>query len=480
MTDTEQSLYTLMTDLSGARTSEANHAGDVIKHDVWRTAHDRGEAVPTSGPVERSNYHGGEVFTPSAGLHKNIFYFDFSSMYPNSMRDGNMSPDTILGVGDMALMRSDYSESEVQWSYIDPRPIKDLGEDEMYGDFTDGEYKMVVDGGSMKWRDDWENIQEHMVRIYFLPHSERTGLLSGRADQYIRWNKSYEGRMYKATKRVRNVSIGSDLSREQLVSHAEQAIEEFNKTHLPPFVEETFGVSGNETEHELEFESYARRLFVPDDGGGDGVKKTYAQHITMEDGEDCDDLVIKGFEAKRSDTSDVTTAVQSDVLQSILSEPPAEAREAVYKRIRTAVDTIRAGEMPLRSIGQRGGLSKPPEEYGTEDRRPQPIYRGALYSKQHIDGEQTFSKPMKFPVEAVTGEYPSQYSAPTAQDGDAVDYISLEDPSNLPAEIDVDYDTVVTETLKQPLQPILRTMGWEWTAVTEGHERTELADFLQA
>jgi len=87
---------------------------------------------------------------------------------------------------------------------------------------------------------------------------------------------------------------------------------------------------------------------------------------------------------------------------------------------------------------------------------------------------------MKFPVEAVTGEYPSRYSAATAQDGDPVDYISLEDPSNMPAEIDVDYDTVVTETLKQPLQPILRTMGWEWVAVTEGHERTELADFLQA
>jgi len=245
-------------------------------------------------------------------------------------------------------------------------------------------------------------------------------------------------------------------------------------------VEETFGVSGDETEHELELESYARRLFVPDDGGGDGVKKTYAQHITMEDAEECDDLVIKGFEAKRSDTSDVTTAVQSDVLQTILSEPPAEAREAVYKRVRTAVDSIRAGEMPLRSIGQRGGLSKPPEEYGTENRRPQPIYRGALYAKQHIDGEQTFSKPMKFPVEAVTGEYPSRYSAETAQDGDPVDYISLEDPTNMPAEIDVDYDTVVTETLKQPLQPILRTMGWEWVAVTEGHERTELADFLQA
>jgi len=139
------------------------------------------------------------------------------------------------------------------------------------------------------------------------------------------------------------VSIDSDLSREQLVAHAEQAVEEFNKTHLPPFVEETFGVSGDETEHELELESYARRLFVPDDGSGDGTKKTYAQHITMEDGEDCDDLVIKGFEAKRSDTSDVTTAVQSDVLQTILSEPPAEARETVYKRIRTAVDTIRQG-----------------------------------------------------------------------------------------------------------------------------------------
>ncbi|MDB9247430.1 DNA polymerase domain-containing protein [Halorubrum ezzemoulense] len=541
------SLYTGLQDLSGARYTEANHVGDVIDLDILRAAQDRGEALPTAGDPERDKYHGAVVFDPVAGVHRNVSYPDYSSLYPNVMRDVNASPETIVGVGDAVLARSEYSRSELRWSYIDPRPVKQLEPDELFRDFTDGTYKMVYDpqSNTIKWRDDWERVQEHLEPIYFLAPDVREGTLPSRADTYIRWNKSYEGTMYKATKRQRNglygvsgdsnfrlfdwrvaeaitiggrmlleygaetiierlsstfesdavyithgdtdgfgVAVDQDVSRGHVLSRVRKTVEWLNETGMPQFVEETFGVPADETAHAVDLESYSPKLFIPADDGSahtqEGTKKTYAERVTWDEGDECDEVEITGFEAKRSDIADITEAVQTDVLEAILYQEPLNAKDAVYERIRTAVERVKSGDADLSELGKRSGMGKPPEEYGDSNRSAHPTYRGAKYAKQHIDGEERFDKPMKFPVERIHDPYPSTYDTDTAEDGDPVDYISVEEPSNIPDAIDIDREQIIVDTLKQPLDPILGTMGWGWGEAIHGHEQTGLDAYAQA
>ena len=537
---TDKGLYHGMQELSGA-TFVGNHRPDeTIKQDILRAAADRGVMLPSGGQLsDRESYHGAVVFTPKAGLHKNVFYPDYSSLYPNVMSDGNMSPETIIGIGDETLLKSSYTKDEVRWSYVDPRPVKVLDDSELYSNFTDGNYKIVVDGksGDIKWRDDWSRIQEYLEPIYYKPPSDVAGLLASRTETYIRWNKQYEGIMYDATKAIRNsvygvsgfqkfplfdwrvaesitiggrllleygrdilvdrlgaefgednvyvthgdtdgvgISVDADVTRGHLIPTVEETVEWLNGTGIPAFVEETFGVPADETAHEVDLESYAPKLFVPGDGDG-GIKKTYAEHITVEDGHECDAIDITGFEAERSDVADVTEEVQSQVLEWILTEPRTEARQQIYELIQTTVNDINGGSMPLAKIGQRSGLSKPPAEYGSPNRSAHPIYRGAKYAKQHIDGENSFDKPMKFPVSRVRGDYPAVYNTDTAESGTKVDYISVENPDNIPDEIEIDREQVVESVLRQPLRNILQTMGWSFDEALDGHEQSGLQQF---
>lgn len=943
MTDTDRALYGVLQELAGTDYASANYAGDIIESDMRRTARERGQALPTAGDVATETYHGAVVFDPVAGLHNHVSYPDYSALYPNIMRDLNASPETIAAVGDTDAFTSEHDVSEMQWSYIDTRPVKRLSEDETYSDYTDGEYKIVYDPSqnSIKWRDDWSRIQDNLERIYFVPHEAYEGLLASRADTYIRWNKSYDGTMYKATKRTRNcfsadtevltpngiqnireldvgdrvysidpdtmavelkpvtethhypdydgdvlsfkntyvdfqvtdnhrmlvrdekkrrgyefveagnlghkhwslpsgwdygencttvdtvdlsqrfeeyqvlvepsvhghtfanrlgwyprrtqskkwdVSSGYVIDSDAFESHRETVMENaerifihkqagdgwvplrydgddvielvgwyvtegslyheeggvehdtatrgesyrfsiaqkndsgrdtirsllermglpystsgngftlanrlwhdllerwcgdgshekhlppyvfaasrdqrqllfdtmvtgdgdtrdssyryttcseqlrddfmrlcvtlgraphytydsgswrvfyseskntlrprrdgdvttvddgvycvtvadnhtlmagrngkfqfcgqslygvsgdsnfqlfdwrvaeaitiagrllleygadvlterlqsafdaevyvthgdtdgfgisvddptldrrhvlpkvqdatawLNETGMPEYVADTFGVPASETAHEVDLESYSPRLFIPDGDGDSGTKKTYAEHVTWDEGEECDEVSIKGFEAKRSDTANVTQAVQRDVLTAVLQHDPADAREIIEERVQDAVSSIESGDMSLADMGERSGMSSPPESYGSPDRSAHPTYRGAKYAKHHIDGEETFDKPLKFPVKEVRGAYPSRYDTDTGEDGTAVDYVSVEDPSNLPDEIVVDREQVVDSTLRQPLRRVLRTMGWSWSEIVDGEQQTNVTQFFQ-
>lgn len=535
----DQSLYAGLQDLSGATYTNCNHVGDPIDLDMLRVAVSTDEALPTAGDTEREKYHGAVVLDPVSGVHRNVCYPDYSSLYPNIMVDLNASPETVVGVGESTLVRSSYSKDELRWSYVDPRPVKHLNEDEMYRHFTDGEYKMVYDPSSsnIKWRDDWSRIQNHLEPVYFLPKSEREGILPSRAETYIRWNKSYSGTMYDATKRQRNglygvsgdsnfrlfdwrvaeavtiggrllleygaekikqrlqssfaddaiyvaigdtdgfgVAVDQDISRGHVLPRVQETVEWLNETGMPQYVEETFGVPADETAHEVDLESYSSKLFVPDDGSGEGTKKTYAQRVTWDEGDETDDLVIKGFEAKRSDVADITVDVQKTVLKAILHNGRLGAKEVAYEAIRDAVEGVRSGAVPLSEIGQRSGLSKDPSEYGSPNRSAHPVQRGAKYAKKHIDGEDEFDKPMKFPVERIDEPYPRVYDTETAEDGDRVDYIAVEDADNIPEAIHIDRETIIEKAIRKPLESIMRTMGWSWSEAVTGHEQQSLGD----
>jgi len=288
------------------------------------------------------------------------------------------------------------------------------------------------------------------------------------------------------------VAVDADVLRSHVLPYVHEIADYLNHDAdgYASFMPETFGVDPSRHYMEVEVESYSPRLFVPRSSGAtsdtrrDGVKKRYAERVTWEEGAECDELDVTGFEYVRSDTADVTAEAQDRVLETILTDPPQQAKSSVYEYLRETLSAIRDGDVDLARIGKRSGLGQSLDEYGTSSRTPQPVYRGAKYADQHVDGEAISegSKPMCFYVDAVAcgddclGDHPPTYSAETAEDGDPVDAIAVEDPTNLPPCITIDYDTTAEKLVENPVRPIVETMGWDWTAIEHGHEQVRFGE----
>jgi len=149
--------------------------------------------------------------------------------------------------------------------------------------------------------------------------------------------------------------------------------------------------------------------------------------------------------------------------------------------LREYATAIKDGSMALSKVCKRKGIGQNLTEYGTTNRRPAPIYRGAKYANDHIEGVtiQHGDKPALIYVDTITGQYPTTYSATTAEDGDVVDAIALPDPSQLPDGFVVDYEKHYRKTLRDPMKPLLATRFGQnpWANVLHQHEQSGLTAF---
>jgi DNA polymerase I len=245
---------------------------------------------------------------------------------------------------------------------------------------------------------------------------------------------------------------------------------------LEEFAAEQFGLaSADDARMELELESVASSLFFKGDDDGrsdDGVKKRYAQLIVWDEGNWISDPepAIKGFEYVRSDVAQITTDVQYRTFEEILAFD-SEAAEGRVKdffvdlvtRVMKRDESVSRG-----ALGIRFGISQPLSEYGSPDQTPQPQYRGAKFANQEIYGGDAIGegdKPMYFYVhEGKTGPLRKTYDAATREDGRYVDAISVLDADDLPADVRVDREKMLTKTVVDPMEAIFRTLDWgtEW------------------
>jgi len=266
------------------------------------------------------------------------------------------------------------------------------------------------------------------------------------------------------------------------------------------FMAETFNIEkseGYEHKMEVEVECVADALFFKSDYDADnpeevGKKKRYSQTVVVDE----DDGIIENPEAEhtgwdlvRSDASGVTKWAQGQVLTLILkSDTP---KDDTLDFLEESVNYLKNGdldglsemagrEFTMEDVGIPKSISSaPPEEYGVDDetgentRTPHPHIRGAKYATQNIPDEsiEQGAKPYLYHVERMGGDYPQTYTADTLEDGNIVDAIAVENPSNIPNEARMDWDVMVEKLLKNPINEIIMTMGWTWEDVTnEGRQ----------
>lgn len=547
---TDDSVLSSLQTVAGTKYNRSEYNKDILDTYLLHKAREQGIRLPTGGKPDEYKFLGAFVETTTAGMNENVVYCDLASLYPSNILSLNASPETIVGTQE-ELDKSQYTEEDCVWGYIDPRPVKHLDEGipkSEWEQYTNGEYKMVYDPHqkTVKWTCDEAGGPQY-ERLYFLAHDVQKGFLTECVDDLIELKELYRGTpLYGATKQVVNsvygivgtaredsserlfdwrlaesitltgrkiikssrdyildelydrgytdayacsgdtdataISLPSVATNDEALRVVGEIVEQLNNEGYDEIMQEMFGVPPEHRETEIEIESFAPRLFIPSENpphGDIGVKKRYIQWETWNDDDGyCDKISITGLEAERSDTMPVVQHAQ-ELFAETLRMDNGEAKEWLFPQLRELAESVQSGSMDLWRMCKRGGIGQDLSEYGTATRRPGPLYRGAKYANQHIDGVtiQQGDKPAVVYI-SDTGSYPSTYDADTAEDGQLVDAVSLSNPDNLPSEFEVDYQKHWSK-FEASMNPLLDTRGWPWSDILHDTEQGSLDVFAK-
>jgi len=281
------------------------------------------------------------------------------------------------------------------------------------------------------------------------------------------------------------ISLPSVATNDEALRVVGDVVEQLNNKGYDGLMQETFGVPPEYRQTEIEIESFAPRLFIPADDSAPGyphtdvgVKKRYIQWETWNDDDGyCDDISITGLEEQRSDSMPVIQEAQR-LFAETLRMDTSEAKEWLFPQLRELAESVQTGDIALSRVCKRGGIGQDLSEYGTASRRAGPLYRGAKYANQHIDGVtvQHGDKPARIHIERVPEGYPSTYDTDTAEDGDVVDAVALPNPENLPEGFVVNYEQHWRD-FKSSMKPLLETRGWPWQDILSSTEQDTLQSF---
>lgn len=542
-------LFQNLRKLTGAQWGDCHNNIDLLDHFILRYADDFGVRLPTNEEPDRGWYYGAYNFIPKFGRHPNAVYPDLWSMYPNMIRNCNMSPETMIGTKN-DLDASEYTEEDCRWTYIDTRAtnVKEDSDpeyeklyflkptikkgfmtnvvDDLMGlkdayDGTDlyGPVKQVVNSVYGVYGDsdsygkgyrlfDWRIAEGICLggRLQIQDSADRfVGALNAIKDE-----RGYDGRNaylvggdtdscmasipfvdIRDSDQEVNLTTDDGLvtvpayykDYRQVVDLAHDAADRVNDWY-DEWTAETFNLTDGEHYCELEIESYSTWLYIPEPATASAEgKKRYAKVEAWEEGDWYfpPEFSVTGIDVVRSDRAVVTRETVRDVLETILRvDDREEARRGAYEAIKTTVEEIKSGDVPNSYIARPKGMGQSPSEYGSASKRPSSTYRGAKYANQHFDWERMGegSKPQLLAIDKVRGGWAKTYDAETAEDGDAVDCVSLEQPDKLPDEFVIDYDVMIEKTLEDPLTPILAPMGWDFDEALADTEQADIASFM--
>lgn len=279
------------------------------------------------------------------------------------------------------------------------------------------------------------------------------------------------------------IAVPDAASRHEALTAVEKAVEQLNTDGYDDFFERECAVGPQRHHGEIEVESFAPKVFIPSrtpPHGEVGVKKRRIEWQTWNDKNgECDEISITGLEAERSDVAPITKQAQR-AFASQLRHSDSTARENLFPTLREYADAIADGQMDVQRVCKRGGIGQPLSEYGTTERTPAPLYRGAKYANEQLDGVtiQQGDKPMVVYVADVGGSLPETYTAVTNEDGDEVDAIAVTDASRLPTSVRVDWDRHLQKTLIEPLKPLLETRFGDqvWSEIRHQHRQQQLGE----
>ena len=189
---------------------------------------------------------------------------------------------------------------------------------------------------------------------------------------------------------------------------------------------------GAKRDIKTKFERFAEMGYFPK------VKKRYALRVIWED-KPCNVIVIKGFEAIRTDASKFTREFMKKLFEMLLDE--TKTKEDIRKFVKESIEKIK--QMDLETICFRKGLSKNPEDYDSI----QDYVRAAIYSNKYLGTNFRKGSKVKYIYVKKTKGIPY------------TDVIAFEHVKQVEGKIEIDWDKVIEKSIYMPAEDILEDLG---------------------
>jgi len=429
---------------------------------------------------EEETYKGALVVDPIPGLHSWVVCLDYKSLYPTIIRTFNIDTDTYVPDVKLLSPGEDYykfSNLEGTKTWIFRKNPRGLFP-QMLDDFVHlrEELKKKAETETDPVRKANFETKQEVVKVLSNAVYGTFGYRSRKHNlEVAEAITSFGQRMIKlaasiATKLGLQVVYGDTdsifvatgaKSYEEAYSIGVKLQEEIMK-YIPSFLHQ-FNVR-EPSLFEIKLEKVYDKFFMTKGEKGKAVKKRYCGRIVQASGETA--LDVKGFDIKRSDTSEFAASLQHKLLSSLFSEGDKESLKKEIVELINRIDTL-----PLHQIGVPMGVAKPLEEY-----KKNPIQKRAVEnSNKYLKTNFTFgSKPMRVYIipPSVEDLYPNQQFTEAErkvheEELKTLDVIAIDTATTLPSWVKIDYPRMIKKTIKPKIERFLEALGISWTEIEE-------------
>jgi DNA polymerase I len=299
------------------------------------------ELIPKKADQPYYPYKGAMVLKPKPGVHENVAVMDFTAMYPNLMINYNLSPDTLVRLGEKESELDVYVAPEVGHKFRKEPP---------------GFYKQVLTD-LIRAR---KTLQEQMEKFssnsseYRLLDARQRGIkvLTNAVYGYCGWTGArwYVREVAEATTAwgrktiMTTIELAKKSGLEVVYSDTDSVFVKYDEVKIKNFLATVEKEIGLKIKPDV---IYNRILFTE-------AKKRYAGIMADEK------LDIVGLEVSRGDWADVARFVQEKVLEIILKDNNLDKAVNFVKDYLIEVDEAR---IPFKEFIIWKTLTKPVEEY---------------------------------------------------------------------------------------------------------------------
>lgn len=414
--------------------------------------------------AKKYEYEGALVLQPKRGVFENVVALDFSAMYPTAIISQNLSPETLTDEH-----HPNARKVGKHWFMREPRGVVPIAFQELL------DVRKEVKKEMRKYPRDSKEYKQLDLRQYALKQliAAMYGYfaLEGGRMYYPQVSEAttYMGRYYMmqlkelVEKKGFNVLYGDTDA--VLIEAPEDPIRQGKE--LENLINHYFQVKAQELNWyispNVEFEqAYGRLLFS-------GKKKRYAGICIFYKGKETEEIIIKGFEARRSDAADITRKAQLGAVDIILrGKSERELRNFVKE-----MDDI-VSSLPLEECGIPKKLKKYLDDYKV------PGYvQGMYYANKHLGkdfgpGDRPFVMWVKKPLPGK----PVYFTAGKKENKYKLRWVALENNEDLEQwHPYVDWGLQTQKIVHKKLEPILEAYGLSMSEILSDQKQMPLEAF---
>jgi len=326
----------------------------------------RGIVAPTvrsSDSAVHAAQHGGHVLEPESGLHRNVWVFDFKSLYPSIIRTFNIDP---LSYVPEPSPREDLIHTPGGAFRRDPAILPRLLDDLFPRRESARQAGDKVASNAIKiLMNSFYGVLGTPACRFFNPALANS--ITGSGKEVLLWSKRwFEERgfrvLYGDTDSLfveSGVREGSAASPESLPEQGAKLAQQLNE-EIAAYIREHWRV---ESRLSLKFEKLYLRLLLPQARHSTrGASKRYAGLRYSGRGDDANEVEFVGMEVVRSDWTALAKQVQRELYQRLFTDQPVGAYLAdIVKRVRSgAMDDALVYRKNLRKRTQEYTATTPP------------------------------------------------------------------------------------------------------------------------